>query len=158
MRLKRTLIFTVLLAGLGYLIYTALPPSSDGLAAVEKLATVDEFSLGHVGLRGPIPKREDWFITILRSRHADRLFSLLYRRGTPAARSYALAGLRLTDMSTYRRCAADYSATTVTLRTAGGCYVHEGVSPVSIVQAFDSGAVEDYMKDRDRLYMNWPHE
>ncbi|MGV3661974.1 MAG: hypothetical protein ACO1TE_17450 [Prosthecobacter sp.] len=139
--------------------YQALPVTEHGRELVGKLASVNTFSFGSVGLAGPpgpgavIPEREDWFFGVLESRHPHRLFRALYEhdQSTPEARAYALAGLRLTDTRAFRELAPHYVATTPTLQRAGGCYVYPEVAASDFVQALTEGKMEEYLRLREQM-------
>ena len=145
--LKRFAIFAVTLIVIGIVVYWLLPPSEADRAAVTRLAKVETFSFGGVGYAGSIPEREDWFFTILSSRHSERLFRDLFEQGTIEARLYALAGLHVTDKDSFRECAARFTREDSRVRTQGGC-IGSDCTTIEAVAAVENGGVERYLKLR----------
>lgn len=146
--IKRLAIVAVTLVAIGIIAYQLLPPSEAGRAAVTRLAKTDEFSLGGVGAAGSIPEREDWFFTILSSRHSERLFRELFEQGTIEARLYALAGLHVTDRGSFRECAARFAREDSLIRMQAGC-IGSYWTTTEAVAAVERGGVERYMKSRN---------
>lgn len=145
--LKKFAIVALSLIVIGIVVYQLLPPSEAGRIAVAQLAKVDRFSFGGVGYAGRIPEREDWFFTILSSRHADRLFRDLFEQGTLEARLYALAGLHVTDTSSFRECAARFTREGSRVQTQGACIASD-CTTTEAVAAVERGEVERYLKLR----------
>ncbi len=133
----------VVLALIGFVTYSALPPSEAGRRAVEQLQSVKTFSFGAVGAAGSMPAREDAFFVVLSSRHSSALFRELFERGTPEARLYALCGLRLTrgGFDTY---AARFVRETRNVSTMGGCIGRDCTS-AEAVTAIRQGVIERYL-------------
>ncbi|MBK8001675.1 MAG: hypothetical protein IPK15_23965 [Verrucomicrobia bacterium] len=145
--LKRFAYIIVTLVVIGIVAYQLLPPSAAGRAAVTQLAKVDTFSFGGVGYAGSIPEREDWFFTILSSRHSERLFRELFEQGTIEARLYALAGLHVTDKGGFRECAARFTREGARVQTQGGCIASD-CTTTEAVTAVERGVIERYLKLR----------
>ena len=145
--MKRFAILAVALVFIGIVVYQLLPPSEAGRGAVSRLAKVETFSFGGVGVAGSIPEREDWFFAILSSRHSERLFRDLFEQGTIEARLYALAGLHVTDRSSFRDCAARFIREASRVQTQGGCIASD-CTTTEAVAAVERGDVERYFKLR----------
>ena len=145
--LRRFAIIAVTLVVIGIGVYQVLPPSEGGRAAVAQLAKVDWFSFGGVGYAGSTPEREDWFFTILSSRHSERLFRDLFEQGTIEARLYALAGLQAINSGSFRECAARFGKEGSRVRVQGGC-IGRDVTTAEAVAAIERGDVERYLKLR----------
>ena len=132
---------------IGIIAYQLLPPSQAGRAAVAQLAKVDRFSFGGVGYADSLPEREDWFFTILSSRHSGRLFRDLFEQGTMEARLYALAGLHVTNRGSFRECAARFALEGSRVQTQGGCTGSDCTTAEAVADV-ERGDVERYLKFR----------
>lgn len=145
--IKRLAIISVSLVVISIVAYQLLPTSEAGRTAVAQLAKVDRFSFGGVGYAGTIPEREDWFFTILSSRHSGRLLRDLFENGTIEARLYALAGLHFTDRASFSECAARFIREGSRVQTQDGC-IASNCTTTQAIAAVERGDVERYLKSR----------
>jgi len=143
------IVVVVMLAVIGFVIYSALPPSEAGHRAVQQLQGVQTFSFGPVGAAGSIPEREDAFFVILSSRHSSALFRELFERGTPEARLYALCGLQLTRGG-FDAHAARFVREATNVSTMGGCIGRDCTS-AEAVTAIRQGVIEHYLPLRREI-------
>ena len=147
--IKRLAIISMILLVVTVVAYQLLPTSAEGRIAVTELAKVHTFSLGPVGYAARIPKSEEYFFTILASRHSSRLFRDLFEQGTPEAKVYALAGLHLTDRLSFRTCASRFTQVPTRVNTLSGCMGNEATA-VEAVAAVEQGLAENYKELRLR--------
>jgi len=121
------------------------PPLESARQAVEQLRTARTFSLGPVGPAGSIPERERAFLAIIASPGASQLLSDLYDRGTPAAKVYALCGLRHTSGHTFRKHAARFAAENIDVKTLSSCWGRDCTAQ-EILAAFNRDMLGEYLK------------
>ncbi len=120
-------------------------PSESAKQAVEQLRTAKTFSLGPVGAAGSVPEEERTFLVIVTSPGASQVLSDLYERGTPAAKVYALCGLRHTSARTFRKYEAKFVAENLTVETLSSCYGSARTAQ-EILAAFNKDVLGDYLK------------
>lgn len=93
------------------------------LPAAEKLAEISIFALGDVGRANHPSDGELKFREILRSKSPLGSFREILQHGTPAAKAYALCGIRVLAPGEFDTAAKSAAEPDVAVRTMSGCIV-----------------------------------
>lgn len=112
---------------------------------VPPLAKVNAFAFGGVGYVGATSKGELAFRKVLASPGAREAFLSCVQSGTPAARCYALEGLRLLDRKRFEEEAARLSSSKDPVQTAAGCLIQK-LPLGEVVEAIRKGIYDQEAK------------
>ncbi len=113
----------------------------DGALAV--LRDVDSFAGPTVGDGGGASPHATAFRTVLNEPDAAALFAELVEDARPAGQLYGLAGLQLTEPSTYKRALPRYLVRTDSITTAAGCIISNGTVGDVAKEIASGGIVRD---------------
>jgi len=128
----------------------SVAPAQDTLsAAVKSLSNTGVFAFGGVGFVGKISQGEIDFRVIQSQPAAVALasFETIYATGDPAAKSYALAGIRQLDRERFRDILRSLDGSQEEVFTMEGC-IMERRRLVDIAKAIDAGSYDDWLKPR----------
>lgn len=93
------------------------------LPAAEKLAEISMFAFGDVGRANHPSEGELRFCEVLRGKNALPTFYNILQRGTPAAKAYALCGIRVLAPGEFDTAAKSAAEPDVAVRTMSGCII-----------------------------------
>ncbi len=107
------------------------------------------FAFGGVGFIGKISQGEIDFRAIQSQPDAVALasFETIYARGDPAAKSYALAGIRQLDGARFKELLRTLDGSQETVFTMEGC-IMERHRLTDIAKAIDAGSYDSWLKPR----------
>ena len=112
-------------------------------AAAQRLSKVGLFAFGGVGFAGTTSEGEKDFRIVLSQPAADALASLevVYAHGTPAAKSYALVGMRKLDERRFKELVQPLESSHEKVASMAGCILQ--FRPLGeIARAIDSGSYD----------------
>jgi hypothetical protein len=120
-------------------------------AAAQHLSKVGVFAFGGVGFVGKTSEGEKDFRIVMSQPAADALASLetLYAHGTPAAKSYALVGIRKLDRERFEELVQPLESSKEKVFIMEGCIMQDR-SLGDIARAIDSGAFAPSLKSNDQ--------
>jgi hypothetical protein len=129
--------------------FAALRPRRTLSATVKSLAKTGVFAFGGVGFIGKISQGEIDFRAIQSQPAAVALSSLetIYATGDPAAKSYALAGIRQLDRERFKGILLSLDGSQQEVFTMEGC-IMERRRLVDVAKAIDAGSYDDWLKPR----------
>lgn len=113
-RLNAKVVAVLLLSSLSF----AVDPVD---AAVNRLANVEYYAFGGVGFAGVTSRGEKDYKAIFVSPNGLQEFELLFSRGNPAAKCYALFGIRKLDKEKFKKLAAPLRHSQIEVSTMRGC-------------------------------------
>jgi hypothetical protein len=125
-------------------------PAQDTLSAtVKSLSKTGVFAFGGVGFIGKVSQGEIDFRVIQSQPAAVALasFEEIYASGDPAAKDYALAGIRQLDRERFKEILQSLDDSQEMVFTMQGC-IMERHSLVDIAKAIDKGSYDDWLKPR----------
>lgn len=128
----------------------SIAPAQDALStAVKNMTKTGVFAFGGVGFIGKISQGEIDFRVIQSQPPAIALpsFENIYATGDPAAKSYALAGIRQLDETRFKELLRSLDGSQETVFTMHGC-VMEKHRLVDIAKAIDAGSYDSWLKPR----------
>ena len=131
-------------------LFCAVAPAQDALsAAVKNMRDLGVFAFGGVGFAGKISQGEIDFRVIQTQPAPVALasFEKVFATGDPAAKSYALAGIRQLDGNRFRELLQSLSGSQERVLTMQGCIV-EKRKLVDVAKAIDAGNYNDWTKPR----------
>jgi hypothetical protein len=101
----------------------AFPPAMSEAATEQpkSLAEVQEFAFGGVGAAGVPSQGEGFFRSVMEEKDALTRFRNILNNGTPAAKLYALCGIRLLAQKDFDATAAALLKSNETVTTVRGC-------------------------------------
>jgi hypothetical protein len=125
----------------------ALFPSMSGAAAEPKsLAEVEEFAFGGVGVAGTESHGERFFRGVMGESDGLVTFRKILGTGTPAAKLYALCGIRLLSQKDFDAAAAPLLKSSEIVTVMRGCLVSkERVG--ELARQIGAGAFDISLKD-----------
>jgi hypothetical protein len=129
-------------------IFCAAACADDSLStAVNRISKVGVFAFGGVGFIGKISQGEIDFRVIQAQPPALALsiFEEMFANGSPAAKSYALAGIRQFDPDRSKQLLASLHGSTEKVMIMQGCII-EDRPLIEIAKAIDSGSYDDQLK------------
>ncbi len=128
----------------------SVAPAQDALSAsVKNLTKIGVFAFGGVGFIGKISQGEIDF-RVIQSQPPDlalSCFEKIFATGDPAAKSYALAGIRQLDGARFKELLQTLDGSQETVFTMRGC-VMEKHRLTDIAKAIDAGSYDDWLKPR----------
>jgi hypothetical protein len=128
----------------------SLAPAQDTLSAtVKSLANTGVFAFGGVGFVGKISQGEIDF-RVIQSQPAPvalASFETIYASGDPAAKSYALAGIRQLDRERFKEILLSLDGSQEKVFTMEGC-IMERRRLMDVAKAIDAGGYDDWLKPR----------
>jgi hypothetical protein len=116
MRRGKQLILALALVGTA-----TLPAASGATTEPKSLAEVEEFAFGGVGVAGIQSQGESFFRGVMDQPDAVTTFKKILGNGTPAAKLYALCGIRLLSEKDFDAAAAPLLKSNETVTTMRGC-------------------------------------
>ena len=128
----------------------SIAPAQDTLSAtVESITKTGVFAFGGVGFIGKISQGEIDFRAIQSQPAAVALasFETIYATGDPAAKSYALAGIRQLDGARFKELLQSLNGSQETVFTMHGC-IMEKHRLMEVANAIDAGSYDDWLKPR----------
>ncbi len=128
----------IALLGTGFAVYWRIAPSSDAWVAAKELQNSTTFGFGPQGATDQIADDENRFFRILQSPKSHLVFRHLYDTGTQEAKAFAVVGLKQTILGRYDSRIDDFTRSTTTFFTLGGCKGEE-----STTKAFVAGWDQD---------------
>jgi len=99
----------------------AFPTASGATTEPKSLAEVEEFAFGGVGVAGIQSQGESFFRGVMDRPDAVTTFKKILGNGTPAAKLYALCGIRLLSEKDFDAAAASLLKSNETVTTMRGC-------------------------------------
>ena len=140
----------VLLTGIGAGYYISLKPTEEAWAAADDLSQARLFGFGPRGAEAEISKDEIRFFTVLDSPKSHLVLRRVYDAGTPAAKAYAIVGLRQCVLGKCDARIDDFRTNGSSFDTISGC-IRARTSPATILGAeFDSN-FKRYIKQRKEI-------
>ena len=128
----------------------SVAPAQETLSAtVKSLAKTGVFAFGGVGFIGKISQGEIDFKVIQSQPTAVALasFETIYATGDPAAKVYALAGIRQLDRERFKEILRSLDGSQEMVFTMQGC-VMERHRLADVARAIDAGSYDDWLKPR----------
>jgi hypothetical protein len=128
----------------------SIAPAQDTLSAtVKSITKTGVFAFGGVGFIGKISQGEIDFRAIQSQPAAVALasFETIYATGDPAAKSYALAGIRQLDGARFKELLQSLNGSQETVFTMHGC-IMERHRLAEVANAIDAGSYDDWLKPR----------
>jgi hypothetical protein len=128
----------------------SVAPAQDTLSATAKsLTKTGVFAFGGVGFIGKISQGEIDFRVIQSQPAAVALasFETIYATGDPAAKVYALAGIRQLDRQHFKEILRSLDGSEEMVFTMEGC-IMERRRLVDVTKAIDAGNYDDWLKPR----------
>ena len=128
----------------------SVAPAQDTLsAAVKSIAKTGVFAFGGVGFAGKISQGEIDFRVIQSQPPAVALGSLekIYAIGDPAAKSYALVGIRQLDGKRFKELLQSLEGSQEKVLTMQGCII-ERHHLADVAKAIDAGSYDGRLKPR----------
>jgi hypothetical protein len=128
----------------------SIAPAQDTLSAtVKNITKTGVFAFGGVGFVGKISQGEIDFRVIQSQPAAVALasFETIYATGDPAAKSYALAGIRQLDRARFKEILQSLDDSQEKVFTMEGC-IMERRRLVDVAKAIDAGSYDDWLKAR----------
>jgi len=125
-------------------------PAQDSLSAtVKSITKTGVFAFGGVGFAGRTSQGEIDFRVIQSQPAAVALasFETIYATGDPAAKSYALAGIRQLDGARFKELLHSLNGSQETVFTMHGC-IMEKDHLVDVANSIDAGNYDDWLKAR----------
>jgi hypothetical protein len=118
-------------------------------ATVKSLTKTSVFAFGGVGFVGKISQGEIDFRVIQSQAAAVALasFEEIYASGDPAAKSYALAGIRQLDRERFKEILRSLDGSQEKVFTMEGC-IMERRRLVDVAKAIDAGSYDNWLKPR----------
>jgi hypothetical protein len=130
------------------LLLCSVAPAQDTLSAtVKSLSKTGVFAFGGVGFVGKISQGEIDF-RVIQSQPAVvaiASFEEIYASGDPAAKSYALAGIRQLDRARFKEILQSLDGSQETVLTMQGCII-EKRGLVDVAKAINTGSYDYYLK------------
>jgi hypothetical protein len=116
-------------------------------ATVKSLTKTSVFAFGGVGFIGRISQGEIDFRVIQSQPAAVALasFETIYASGDPAAKSYALAGIRQLDRERFKEILRSLDGSQEEVFTMEGC-IMERRRLVDVAKAIDAGSYDNWLK------------
>lgn len=111
-------ILAIALAGVAF-----FPGISGAAAEPKSLAEVQEFAFGGVGVAGTESQGERFFRGVIGEPNGLATFKKILGTGTPAAKLYALCGIRLLSEKDFAAAAEALLKSNETVTTIGGCAI-----------------------------------
>src|SRR5258708_18412786 len=111
-------ILAIALAGAAF-----FPPLSGAVAEPKSLAQVQEFAFGGVGVAGIESRGERFFRDLMGRDDAVVTFKKILGSGTPAAKLYALCGIRLVSEKDFAAAAEPLLKSNDTVTTIHRCWL-----------------------------------
>ena len=147
-RAIQTAIVMVLFTGIGAGYYSRLEPTAKAWAAADDLSHARLFGFGPRGAAAKISEDETCFFTILDSPKSHLVFRRVYDAGTPAARAYAIIGLRQSIIGRWDARIDDFRSNGTSIETGSGCVVMQS-DPTQILSAGNDENLKRYLKQRN---------
>jgi len=113
-------ILAIALAGAAF-----FPSINRAAAEPKSLAEVQEFAFGGVGEEGIESHGESFFRGVMGESDGLTTFKKILETGTPAAKLYALCGIRLLSEKDFAAAAEPLLKSNETVTTIGGCIISE---------------------------------
>ena len=132
------------------LLLCSVAPAQDTLSAtVKSLSKTGVFAFGGVGFIGKISQGEIDFKVIQSQPTAVALgsFETIYATGDPAAKLYALAGIRQLDRERFKEILRSLDGSQEMVFTMQGC-VMERHRLADVARSIDAGSYDDWLKPR----------
>ena len=128
----------------------SVAPAQDTLSAtVKNLAETGMFAFGGVGFIGKISQGEIDF-RVIQSQPAPvalASFETIYATGDPAAKVYALGGIRQLDQERFKEILRSLDGSQEMVFTMEGC-IMERHRLADVAGAIDAGSYDDWLKPR----------
>ena len=128
----------IVLFGTGITLFCREAPTSDAWFAASMLSESKAFGFGPQGCAAEIGNDEKRFFTILDSPKSQIVFRHLYDTGTPAAKAYAIVGLKQTYFGRGDKRIDDFAKSGISFMTLSGCFGQESTAK-ELLYALDSG-------------------
>jgi hypothetical protein len=131
-------------------LFCSIAPAQEALStAVKNLTNIGVFAFGGVGFVGKISEGEIDFRVIRSQPTAVALssFETIYATGDPAAKVYALAGIRQLDRERFKEIVLSLDGSQEKVFTMEGC-IMERRRLVDVAKAIDVGSYDDWLKPR----------
>ena len=131
-------------------VFCSIASAQDALSAtVKNLTNTGVFAFGGVGFVGKISEGEIDFRAIQSQPAAVALssFETIYATGDPAAKGYALAGIRQLDRERFKEILRSLDGSQEIVFTMEGC-IMERRRLVEVAKAIDAGSYDHWLKPR----------
>jgi hypothetical protein len=135
----------IVLLGMGIAVYLRIAPSSDAWVAANELKNSTTFGFGPQGATAHISDDEKRFFLILHSPKSHLVFRHLYDTGTPAAKAFAIVGLKQTFLGRADSRIDEFARSTTPFFTLGGC-MGKASTPKDLLSALDTDSFRQYVR------------
>jgi hypothetical protein len=115
----------------------------------EALLEISTFAFGDVGRANHLSEGELKFREVLGSRNALGTFREILQRGTPAAKAYALCGIRTLAPDEFDAAVKSAAGSGLTVRTMSGCIIRVKKFPTLVAQIRNGNFDAALEKDRN---------
>jgi hypothetical protein len=140
-----TSIWIALIIALWMIGYRMNPPRLTEVAAASRLKQAERFNLGGAGISVSITDAENDFFSVLASHRNKELLCEVFETGTPAAKAYALAGLRHLAPKQFEKYGERFIAENTTVSGISGCIGWQMTSAEAVTNLRSRDMLRQYL-------------